>query len=973
MSRLKRFSLLAAALVCAAAADAQYYSWGPSPVSVRWRQLRTPDVRLVYPREFEAEARRTLWYMDTVRTHIDFGFSRGAMSTPVVMHTRNMSGNGMVMWAPRRMELLPAPDDAYSDPRIKRLVFHEYRHNVQYNNLRGGVIRPLSWLLGEQAAFLGVAQFSIYITEGDAVMAETELSSFGRGLQPSWTMHYRAVGDVGADRRSPDFWFSGSFRDYVPDHYRLGYQMVRWSYDRFGRFIWDDLARYVARNPQFITPMAVGLRTRYGLSYRDLFRRTFADLNKHWNSLPRVEDSSVRVPSPERSRYTTYRWPQWTADGGTIVSFKSDLTSASRVVATDAATGRERTLGRTGAVSSRPALADGTLWWTEYRSSLLWAERVRSRVVSLDLSTGRRRTLRTATDALYPTPTDGGEVACVEYDERGRFSIVRGTWRLAMPEGVDVTGLAWDDATRALYFTGLDDGGMFLARADENADEETDDGSASGFTRLTPSRHITTGNLRAAGGRLYFGSIASGRDEAHMYDIATGVESRLSSSRYGSFHPSTPSAEGRVALTTYDRHGYHLAVQNLSDATVEEPRALPLDLVNPPWKRWEVPVMDSMVYTAEAAERSTQRLRPRRFSRLAHIFNPHSWVPADFYPPQAIEENRVEVGVGATVMSQSLLSDATSWLAWGLGRAGGGQTLRGGVSWNGLGPRVDVSFFWGGSSQLLYSRLPTWYTLKLKPHLSATARLSLPMTVSSGRVVGTLTPAVEYNYSNGLIYSSQSSGEIVPASVGPTGGWLTRGVERLSFSVRHTSVVRTALSELQPRWGVTARVGYVTNPSNRNFRNLVSASAGVWLPGVGRTHGTRLRAAWQHTSGRDDAPFTFQMKELFPRGATYNFSTSEWRSAAVDYQLPVWYPEGGIPGILYFKRVRVNAFADLARWRDNTPGGAWNRLHSYGAEISVDISPLRMPATNNCAVTFTIARPSDTGKPFFSFGIDMPL
>ena len=67
---------------------AQYYDWGPSPANVRWRTIRTPDVKLIYPADFEASALRTLWYLDTVRTHIDYGFRHGTMRTPVVIHTK---------------------------------------------------------------------------------------------------------------------------------------------------------------------------------------------------------------------------------------------------------------------------------------------------------------------------------------------------------------------------------------------------------------------------------------------------------------------------------------------------------------------------------------------------------------------------------------------------------------------------------------------------------------------------------------------------------------------------------------------------------------------------------------------------------------------------------------------------------------------------------------------------------------------
>ncbi|MDR2882896.1 MAG: hypothetical protein LBU98_03870 [Alistipes sp.] len=964
MSGVKKFNVaLSVCLLWAANAGAQYYDWGTSPVNVRWRSIKTPDVKLIYPADFEESARRTLWYLDTVRTHIGYGFRHGTMRTPVVIHSRNTQGNGMVMWAPKRIELLAAPGATYSEPWLKQLAIHEYRHNVQFNNLRRGVMRPLTWLLGQQIAFVGSAQFSIYITEGDAVMAETELSAFGRGLQPSWTMHYRAAGDVGTPKYTTDYWFSGSFRDYVPDHYHIGYQMVRWSYDHFGNHIWDDVAHYVARNSQFIVPIWIRMNRYIGLSQSQLFHRAFADLNSHWQSLPRVDDSSMRIDTPENS-YTTYRWPLW-LDNKTLVAFKSDLKGTNRLVRVTVngsgadygkARRNEKVLGWTGQVSSRPALdADGVLWWTEFRRSLLWDERVSSRLVSRDLASGRRRTHPSADQVLYPTPVPDN-IAYVAYNYSGRFSIVNGNRQLDLPHGVEVTGLAWDDVTAALYFIGLDDGGMFLGKAGAAGT------SPDRWQRLTPSRHITISDLRAGGGRLYFGSIVSGKDEAHFYDLATATEYRLSTSTYGSFQPSTPGPDGRVAITTYDRHGYHLALQNPATAAVQEQRTLPVDLVNPAWKRWEVASMDGFVYTPETAERSAAEYKSRRFSKIANILQPHSWVPADFYPPAAISEADLTANIGATIISQSLLSDAVSWLAYGWNPRGGSM-MRGGMSYRGLGPTIDVDFTWGGASQVRHTQIPDWLPTENKKHLEVTTRISLPMTVSSGRWYSSVTPSAEYQYSNGLLFRTMDDEH----------GKLTRGLERLVVSLRYSGRTRTALSEFLPRWGFTARISHVSNPTNSDFAPVWTASAATWLPGIVRPHSLKLQFAMHQTPGNSKGPYTFRVKELFPRGAFYNFSARQWRSTSIDYQFPFWYPEGGITSIIYFKRVRLNLFADYALWKGSDFNTKFNRLHSLGADLIIDMNPLRLPATNHLTTTLTIAKPSDRQGVCFNASLAMPF
>jgi hypothetical protein len=160
------------------------------------------------------------------------------------------------------------------------------------------------------------------------------------------------------------------------------------------------------------------------------------------------------------------------------------------------------------------------------------------------------------------------------------------------------------------------------------------------------------------------------------------------------------------------------------------------------------------------------------------------------------------------------------------------------------------------------------------------------------------------------------------------------------------------------------------NPTNSDFRSLYSFFARGYLPGVALHHSTTLRASWQQSI--DNArPFGFQMKDVFPRGAVYNFTTSCWAAGSVDYQLPVWYPDGGIPSILYFKRLRLNLFIDYASWQDNL--SAWHPLYSYGADLLVDLVPLKMPSAATMTAKITIAKPSDRAGVAVMFGFSTPL
>ena len=422
---MRRLLFLLAALgavCCAERAAAQYYTWG-SDAPMKWSTIRTPDVRMIYPDTVSAVARRTLFYIRTVQPDISYGFRHGPMRIPFVMHPENFQSNGLVMYLPKRVEFLTSPAiEGYSMPWYKQLVAHEYRHAVQYNNLDRGVIRALSYVLGQQGSTIGLLCMPIWAMEGDAVMSETMMSSFGRGLQPSFSMAYRAMGSVGRERRNIDRWFCGSYRDYIPDHYELGYQICSYAYERYGENVWDKVAWYGSRNPYVLATTRVALGKFYKTNVSKLFRETFDELERYWDSLPAEEDSAATLTDLPEKNYTTYQWPLPLGDTA-VLSLKTDLDRVSRFVRIDRRTGEEQHICYTGQVSTRPSLNGERVWWTEYRRSKLFEQRVNSQLCYMDLADGVPRSVAGRRRALFPVETPD-QLGWVEYNPDGRYTVV---------------------------------------------------------------------------------------------------------------------------------------------------------------------------------------------------------------------------------------------------------------------------------------------------------------------------------------------------------------------------------------------------------------------------------------------------------------------------------------------------------------------------------------------------------------------
>ena len=423
--RGKILSLIFALLSLFGAYDlhAQYYSWGADPARFKWMVAKGDKSTVIYPQHASRIGLTTHYFAERMKPYVSYGLQLPPLDLPFVVHPENMRSNGLVMWLPKRIEFLSTPSiDGYSMPWIKQLVAHEYRHAAQYNNLNVGVVKFLSYLLGEQSSTVGLIFLPLWMMEGDATMCETQASTFGRALQPSFTLEYRAMGDITQRYRNIDKFFCGSYRDFIPDHYQLGYQLVAQGDEMAGEVMTDKMGAFRARRPWYIISTGMTMKKLFGFNINTLFDSTFNTLTKHWASIPQVDNSSRLLPAPKITSYTTYSNP--IAIGEELLITKRDLDKPSRFVALNPKTGHERTLSFTGNISTRPAYdkVNNRIWWTEYRRSTMFEEKVLSTLCYMDLDRLKPRTQpMQKRNILYPTPDDEGGLSWAEYSAKSHL------------------------------------------------------------------------------------------------------------------------------------------------------------------------------------------------------------------------------------------------------------------------------------------------------------------------------------------------------------------------------------------------------------------------------------------------------------------------------------------------------------------------------------------------------------------------
>lgn len=534
--------------------QAQFLDYGADPARFKWNIVRLPHYNLVYPQGNDSMAYKYALYLENAYPHLQKTIGVGMQKKfPVILHPANMSSNGLVSWAPRRMELITTPSSKQDGVSWdKHLVLHESRHVLQTSKVMRGWFKPLYYVIGEQAA--GVAAFFMpsWFLEGDAVGTETFLSNGGRGRLPEFSMPYRAQ-MLGEGRNySFDKWYLGSYKDYTGDYYALGYNLTSFARHRFGADIWDKTTtRYVDRF--FAIPMfSNAFKHHAGISIDGLYNETFDFLRDEWEKM----DTAAVTPaflSPKPKMYASYRYPQAVNDS-TIVAVKSGIQDINSLVSVT--NGKEKRLCYLGTINSRLNLAGKRLYWTEIVPGLRWTHENYSVIKQYDLETGRVTTLTPRQRYLAPAIDKDSHTAAVSrFTVSGENQLVlvdletgKEQRYFTVPDNAFLKELTYGDDGR-ITAVAVTDTGISLLQLD------TQTGTWSELLATT-SVNITAPFWN--NDKLYFESGANGTNNIYSLNLPDTTVYRLTSARFGAFDPTFSPGKDRLLYSDYQAEGYRI-------------------------------------------------------------------------------------------------------------------------------------------------------------------------------------------------------------------------------------------------------------------------------------------------------------------------------------------------------------------------------------------------------------------------------
>jgi len=922
--------LILCLLLVSVAASGQYFSTGEDPSSIKWRQINTDNFQLIYPDYYEAEAQKLAQKLEIIYQYGGYTLQHNPQKISIILHTQTITSNGLVAYAPKRSEFFTTSDQAiFPQNWLDQLVTHEFRHVVQLDKINTKMPGILKILLGEQGtALIFGGYLPWWFIEGDAVSTETSLSRYGRGRFPSFLMEHRAQ-VVEKGKYSYDKAYLGSYKDYVPNYYNLGYYLVANTRARYGADVWENVLTRVGEKPFSLTPFNTALKKETGVGKVGLYHSVFDSLANVWKKEDRewISKKST-VLSPKKKTYTNYIYNYWT-DKGEIISYKTSYKTTPAFVKIDQH-GNEKVIFHPGTIFDESVSYWGEwIIWAESVPSLRWTHGGRSEVKLLNYITKEKRHLKPEFKAFAPSLSPGyTKVAVSESDFSDNYYLTvysldsgKVVNRIQTPENNYILSPVWLNSNEIIAIV-LTKAGKRIAKFNLK----------SGKSEILLKQDLADiKGLEIKKNKLYFISSFSGKDALYFYDLKEHKTMQVYNPRFGIAHPVV-SNRGEILVSDYTADGYRLLrLDNQNKIAVT-------DVV-----REKYPLAERLAGqergVPDLSETDTLKYPSEKYGKAKHLLNFHSWAPL------FVDPYNYDFRPGVSIASQNKLGTAQTLLGYKWDTSERTGKFYGRYIYRGWFPVFDFEISTGKRASHYYKI--TEYTNKQgevvardtartryrwnETELEGTVRF--PLKLTRGKYYRLLQPAVKYKLTR---YGNDSS---TPDAF-PDGNY-----QSLEYVLYYSQLLRVSEQDVWPNFGFILKGNYSHSPfGKQNVGELTAGQGFVYLPGFMANHGIRIFAGLQNKNSGDYISFSDVVR--FPRGWS-KCTTKELAIAGFDYKLPLITPDFSIGGLTYIRRISASFFYDIARLkRYRTINGQLNGTYtqdisSFGAEVTGDMNFLR--------------------------------
>jgi len=920
-------------------AKAQYYLTGQDPASVKWRQIKTKDFRLVFPKGYEKIANYYANLLQLSIPQVNAPYHSRVRRLNIVLHNQSTTSNALVSPAPFHADFFEMPSqNIYAQNWQKQLTLHEYRHAVQMNKMHQGFGNIMYYLLGDQgtAALFG-AYLPMWFIEGDAVWSETVHSNSGRGRLPEFIYPLKAQV---LDKKiyKYDKAQFGSYRDFVPDHYTLGYQLVSEGIKNYGTGLWNDVLNQVSRKGYTFVPFTHRLKKNTGNKKVKFYHAAMNDLKSQWQELDHPQKPLPGISVSDRY-YTSYLFPQVLSDGS-IISEKSSIDDIHRFV--KISPNGEVTRLFTPGFDFQESLSanDSLICWNEKAFDPRWSNRDYSVIKVYNYQTKKLRQLTRRSRYFAPALSpDGKTIVAVRVDLKQNYYIdflnvttgkkLKG---FQTPDNLFFMTPHWSQDGKNIVTTVLGEKGKSLLLLNT---------STLHWKLLLPFSFTEIKWPVMSGNQVVYTGTYEGKDNLYAVDVNTGKTYRVFDSRFGANGTAFSPGGNKLYFSNYTADGYKTAFLNFDAVTLK-----PFNISK---THHEYPVDKLLrgkhVFNLDDTVIPGKKYPEKKYSRLGHFFNPHSWSPL-----LALDLDNYTINPGVMLLSQNVLSTAVTMLGWTYNLNERTGKFNFGLRYLGWYPSIGIDVTYGNRRG--YFNDDSGFTQEIfwrETNLSF--NISVPLNFTHSKWINGMQPYIGF------------SEKFLKMNDGYPYEFNEDHIHTMLYEFYAYNQYKRSVKDIYPQWGQDIRIDYENTPFLDSPSNQFAVQSNLYFPGIIRHQSLVLYLGYNR---QDYGDYVFSTLVSIPRGYSGIYE-DDMKVLKADYVFPIAYPDMDWQGAMYLKRIYGHVFYDFLRGETS---GVVIDYTSTGLELYTDWHFLGFFPQVSLGIRWAYAINRDAQTFDFLFGIN---
>ncbi|MBI9066981.1 MAG: hypothetical protein JEZ09_06790 [Salinivirgaceae bacterium] len=870
-------------------------SFGQHSNKLKWKQIETEHFKVIFPSEIEKQANYSATLLEKSYKEVSSGLSTKPKQIKLFLFNQSVTSNGYVSLGSKRMVWYTTPSQNSnligSTDWFQALAIHEFSHVSQFSAFDTNLTSFAGGLFGDYGKSLFMNFTSpLWFFEGDAVYTETKLSNNGRGRLPSFYRDIKAL-ESNDIRFSYQKAYLGSYKNYFPSWYHLGFLMTNHVIENYGDDAWKNV---VKRTTKSISPYSFSrsLKKNTGFNTRKTYINTLNEFKAKQNELyaQKTFAEYKKINTKNNKHYTNYYYP-YSIGLDSVIAFKRGFDNSGSLVLIDSK--KESELLKINPID-RIHSNGKSIVWANVVANIRWTEQSYSDIILFDIATKRRRTLTYHKKLFAPAISNSNKkIAAVEFNEKMECSLLildfdtgKVIQKIPMPLGNFIRMPSWNKNDDSIVFT------LNIGQSNYLASINITNNQIS-ILKSFGSKNIS--NPVFYNDYIIYNSYANGVDAIFAYNLLSKNDYKLISTKFGAYNACLIGNE--FLFQNYSVMGYTINSVNIDSLNWES-----FDFENEKINLWNNEISNNIFESVKMD--SITKYQSKKYYPFINSIKVHSWGP---YP--------VNRGIGFNIFSDDELLTTSAKAGLEYYPQDKANRVFTEISYSGLFPVFNLKYSKG--TKYLSNSSDTISFQRIKENVLGFS-MNIPLNFS------------RYNYERKLTISSGFD-KIYQKNYEDSSFAIAHNNSLINIGLFGLFIRNSALRDVMPKFGVEFRaINYSSINSNGLLKNRTSSNLTTYLPAP-FNHGFKVSIGYELSNSEYN--YIYQLESDLEMIYGYDkpsFTSDSYANFLALYSFPLFYPDVALGPIIYCKRIKINAFYNYGQFREKSK---ILNVSSYGAEI----------------------------------------